>query len=113
MANTTTTIAQAEEMIRQRITSNDSKAITGQALQDVLLGITSGVKLKTEENSKNIVTNTAELRNLVNVEVTARIGADEKMLRRLQELDSTKADQTDLDALIARVEALEELLKFA
>ena len=62
MANTTTTIAQAEEMIRQRITSNDSKAITGQALQDVLLGITSGVKLKTEENSKNIVTKVEELR---------------------------------------------------
>ena len=66
MANTSTTIAQAEEMIRQRITSNDSKAITGQALQDVLLGITSGVKLKTEENSKNIVTKVEELRSELN-----------------------------------------------
>ena len=66
MANTSTTIAQAEEMIRQRITSNDSKAITGQALQDVLLGITSGVKLKTEENSKNIVTKVEELSSELN-----------------------------------------------
>ena len=66
MANTSTTIAQAEIMIRQRITSNDSKAITGQALQDVLLGITSGVKLKTEENSKNIVTKVEELRSELN-----------------------------------------------
>ena len=95
MANTTTTIAQAEEMIRQRITSNDSKAITGQALQDVLLGITSGVKLKTEENSKNIVTKTEELRNLVNVEVTARIGADEKMLKRIKGISSDSSAYTD------------------
>ena len=95
MANTTTTIAQAEEMIRQRITSNDSKAITGQALQDVLLGITSGVKLKTEENSKNIVTKTEELRNLVNVEVTARIGADEKMLKRIKGTSSDSSAYTD------------------
>ena len=70
MANTSTTIAQAEIMIRQRITSNDSKAITGQALQDVLLGITSGVKLKTEENSKNIVTKFEELRNELNTNMS-------------------------------------------
>ena len=95
MANTTTTIAQAEEMIRQRITSNDSKAITGQALQDVLLGITSGVKLKTEENSKNIVTKTEELRNAVNVEVIARIRADEKMLKRIKGTSTDSSAYTD------------------
>lgn len=95
MANTTTTIAQAEEMIRQRITSNDSKAITGQALQDVLLGITSGVKLKTEENSKNMVTKDEELRNALNVEAIARIGANEKMLKRIKGISSDSSAYTD------------------
>lgn len=83
MANTTTTIAQAEEMIRQRITSNDSKAITGQALQDVLLGITSGVKLKTEENSKNIVTKTEELRNEFNTNMANIASIEEYEIGKL------------------------------
>ena len=69
MANTSTTIAQAEVMIRQRITDNNSKAITGQVLQDVLLGITSGVKVKTEENSKNITVKVEELRGEINYEL--------------------------------------------
>ena len=83
MANTSTTIAQAEEMIRQRITSNDSKAITGQALQDVLLGITSGVKLKTEENSKNIVTKVAELRSELNTNMANITSSEEYDIGKL------------------------------
>lgn len=62
MANVNTTIEQAEEIVRQRITSNDRKEITGQALQDVLLAIIYAFRTKTSENSVNIEAGLDELR---------------------------------------------------
>lgn len=70
MANTSTTIDQAEVMIRERITSNGKKEITGQALQDVLLAVTSGVKEKTTENASNFKTGIEELRNEINTDLS-------------------------------------------
>lgn len=70
MANTSTTIDQAEVMIRERITSNGKKEITGQALQDVLLAVTSGVKEKTTENASNFKTGIEELRNELNTDLS-------------------------------------------
>lgn len=70
MANTSTTIDQAEVMIRERITSNGKKGITGQALQDVLLAVTSGVKEKTTENASNFKTGIEELRNELNTDLS-------------------------------------------
>lgn len=70
MANTSTTIDQAEVMIRERITSNGKKEITGQALQDVLLAVTSGVKERTTENASNFKTGIEELRNELNTDLS-------------------------------------------
>ena len=70
MANTSTTIDQADVMIRERITSTDKKEITGQALQDVLLAVTSGVKEKTTENASNFKTGIEELRNELNTDLS-------------------------------------------
>jgi DNA repair protein RadC len=70
MANTSTTIDQAEVMIRERITSNGKKEITGQALQDVLLAVTSGVKEKATENASNFKTGIEELRNELNTDLS-------------------------------------------
>ena len=83
MANTSTTIDQAEEMVRQRITSNGKKEITGQALQDVLLGITSGVKVKTTENANNFKTGIEELRNELNTDLSNIASIEEYEIGKL------------------------------
>jgi hypothetical protein len=64
MANIT--IDQAEEMIRKRITNNNKKEITGQAMQDVLLAVTSGVKKLAEKNHADITSSVNELRTELN-----------------------------------------------